>query len=67
MADEKEIKVSGAPLKALVRAAEAPVVGHGVKNQLLSQMGLDALFELDLRAMGDPAPYGTPLPPVNDD
>jgi hypothetical protein len=67
MADEKEIKLSGAPLKALVRAAEAPVVGHGVKKQLLSQMGLDALFDLDLRELGDPAPYGSPMPPVDKD
>lgn len=55
MADEKEIKLSGTALKALVRAAEAPVVGHGVKARLLSEMGLDELFELDLRELGDPA------------
>ncbi len=67
MSDEKEIKLSGTPLKALVRAAEAPVVGHGVKKQLLAQMGLGPLFDLDLRGLGDPAPYGTPLPPVEKD
>jgi hypothetical protein len=57
MSEQKEIKLSGTALKALVRAAEAPIVGHGVKKKLLSQMGLDELFELDLRELGDPAPW----------
>jgi hypothetical protein len=54
MSHEKEIKISGAPLKALVRAAETPGVGYALKLRLMSQMGLDALFDLDLRELGDP-------------
>jgi hypothetical protein len=65
MSDEKELKVNGVALKTLVRAAETPVVGQGVKNQLLSQMGLDALFELDLRTLGEPEPIASPMPPVD--
>lgn len=67
MSKEKEIKLTGTALKALVRAAETPVVGHGVKKQLLSQMGLDPLFELDLREYGDPPPVDVPLPTVKSD
>lgn len=54
MTDEKDIKISGRALKALVRAAETPGVGFALKGRLMSQMGLDALFELDLRALDEP-------------
>ena len=54
--DEKEIVLSGAMLKTVVRMAETPLVGIGVKKQLLSQMGVDALWELDLREHGNPEP-----------
>ncbi len=64
MADEKEIKLAGTPLKALVRAAETPVVGHGVKMRLLKEMGLDELFDLDLRELGDP-PLSPTMPRVD--
>lgn len=62
MSDEKEIKISGAALKALVRAAETPGVGFALKTRLMTQMGLAALFDLDLRELGDP-----PLSPTMPD
>jgi|GEM_PF-6282855 len=55
MTDEKDIKISGRALKALVRAAETPGVGFALKGRLMSQMGLDALFDLDLRELGEPS------------
>ncbi|AWV89934.1 hypothetical protein [Bradymonas sediminis] len=55
MTDEKEIRISGRSLKALVRAAETPGIGFALKERLMSQMGLDALFEMDLRDQGEPA------------
>ena len=67
MADEKEIVLTGRALRALVRAAEAPLVGHGVKQRLLSQMGLDALFDVDLRDLDDPPPIVSPVPSVEKD
>lgn len=54
MAEQKEIKLSGAALKALVRAAETPGVGFALAQRLMGQMGIDALFDLDLRELGNP-------------
>lgn len=64
MTDEKEIKISGRSLKALVRAAETPGIGFALKGRLMSQMGLDALFDLDLRNLGEP-PLSPTMPEVD--
>lgn len=52
--------ISGASLKATVKAAETPVVGEVVKAVFLKQLGLEALFELDLRAQEELPPASLP-------
>ena len=53
---EPEIVLNGKALRALVRAAETPLVGIGVKKQMLGQLGLNRLLSMDLRDYMDPAP-----------
>ncbi|MGM0558250.1 MAG: hypothetical protein ACQEVA_17830 [Myxococcota bacterium] len=52
--DDREVILNGHALRAVVRAAETPLVGIGVKKRLFSQLGLDELFELDLREYMNP-------------
>ncbi len=64
---EQEVILNGRALRAVVRAAETPLVGVGVKKRLFSQLGLDELFEIDLRDLMDPEPIvETSLPPSHD-
>jgi hypothetical protein len=67
---EEEVVLHGRALRAVVRAAETPLVGVGVKKRLFGQLGLEELFELDLREYMDPEPIlapDIPAPPTEDE
>jgi hypothetical protein len=53
---EQAIVLNGRALRAVVKAAETPLVGIGVKKRLFSQLGVDEIFELDLREYMNPEP-----------
>lgn len=52
--------MSGSSLKASVKAAETPIVGDVVKGVFFKQLGLDKLFELDLRHHDELPPASLP-------
>lgn len=60
---EEEVILNGRKLRTVVRAAETPIVGAGVKKRLFTQLGLDELFELDLRSLMEPEPIVSLQPP----
>ena len=61
--NEEEVVLNGRALRAVVRAAETPVIGLGVKKRLFTQLGLDELFEVDLREFMEPEPILLPTVP----
>ena len=64
--EEQEVVLSGPMLETVVRMAETPLVGIGVKKQLLSQMGVGVLADLDLREHGDPEPASATVEPIDE-
>jgi hypothetical protein len=66
MADERDVILRGAALRAAVRAAETPLLGDVVKRNLAAQLGLNELFELDLSEY-DPEPAALPHHPAQSD
>lgn len=51
---KSDLRISGLTLRALVRAAETPVSGQLVKRQLFSDLHLDDILRIDLRADAPP-------------
>lgn len=63
---KKDLVLSGLALRGLVRAAETPVSGELVKKQLFTDLDLDSVLAIDLRAE-DPAPASLPIHPAPED